>query len=186
MRNALTLMLVTSTILAACSVGAPPKEKASRITPVYPSESITPERKTFTSSTVAETAPALPPAGSIDSIGSGAIPALPLELMTENGISYISGGIGDEEKEQLIIQEAQFNLRLLLTSTDGAFYSNVRMELKDASGKVLVSIGDAGPYVYLTVPTGAYTVDVTSAKGSAKSTSIKVPAKSPVKTQIRF
>lgn len=35
----------------------------------------------------------------IDSVGSGAIPALPLEVQTENGISYLSGGISDEETE---------------------------------------------------------------------------------------
>lgn len=121
----------------------------------------------------------------IDSVGSGAIPSLPLEVQTENGISYLSGGISDEETDQLKSQQEAYNLRLLLTGVSGEFLGGATMTLKDAAGKTLLSISEAGPEVYVQVPAGKYVVDVTNAAGASKSTHLTVPAKGAVKTQIR-
>ena len=121
----------------------------------------------------------------IDSVGSGAIPSLPIEAKTENGISYLSGGIGDEETDQLKSQENDYNLRVLITGIGGEFLGGATMTLKDASGVTLLTVGDAGPFVYARVPAGKYVVDVTSAAGTKTSTNLTVPANAAVKAQIR-
>lgn len=121
----------------------------------------------------------------IDSVGSGAIPSLPLEVMKENGITYMSGGISDEETEQLKSQADMYNLHLLLTGPNGEFLGGAVMVLKDESGKTLLTLQDAGPEVYAQLPAGKYTVDITNAAGLSKSATVKVPAKGAVKTQIR-
>lgn len=121
----------------------------------------------------------------IDSIGGGAIPALPIEANTEGGISYISGGIGDEEKEQLKEQEEAYNARLQVTGPNGEYVGNVNFVLHDAKGKQLLAIDDAGPFVYIQLAPGTYTVDATASTIHKKAT-IKVPAKGAVKAQIRF
>ncbi len=121
----------------------------------------------------------------INSIGSGAISALPLMMITENGIGYISGGIGDEENDQLNTQAGNFNVQLLITGMSGEFASNVMLTVKDAKGATLVTIPDAGPKVYLNAPAGSYTVE-TSNGGSSKSLKINAPAKGTFKSQIRL
>ena len=122
----------------------------------------------------------------IDSEGSGAIPSLPLDVMTENGISYLSGGVSDEETEQLKSLADDYNLRLLLTGLSGEFLGGATMVLKDASGAALLTLREAGPEVYARVPAGKYTVEVTNAAGVSKSTALTVPATGAVKTQIRL
>lgn len=121
----------------------------------------------------------------IDSIGEGAIPALPLEVEKSNGITYLSGGIGDEELAQLKAQEETYNLRLQISGPYGAYLSDVWMTLS-ADGKTLVSMNDAGPYVYMLVPAGKYQIDLTGPSGTKQSFSIDVPANKAVKKSIRL
>lgn len=122
----------------------------------------------------------------IDSVGSGAIPSLPLEALVQNGISYLSGGISDEETEQLKMQEDNYNLRLLITGQAGQFVSDVVVTLKDASGTSLLVVNDAGPCLYAQVSPGKYSVEVSNANGNAKTVTLSVPAKAPFKMQIRI
>ena len=121
----------------------------------------------------------------IDSVGSGAIPALSLEATTENGITYVSGGISDEEVEQLKSNENTFNLRLQITGLHAEYVSDVNVVLKDAGGKALVSVSDAGPYLYFQVPAGSYSADV-SAHGTTKTLALKVEEGKAVKQQVRI
>ncbi|MDX2074477.1 MAG: hypothetical protein SFX19_08975 [Alphaproteobacteria bacterium] len=121
----------------------------------------------------------------IDSVGSGAIPALPLQVMTQNSISYLSGGIGDEEIEQLRAQEEGYNLRLLITEQSGEFVSGTVMTLKTLSGEVLLMVNEAGPWVYARVPAGKYIVDITTVRGANKTMPLTVPSKGAIKMQVR-
>jgi hypothetical protein len=157
------------------------------------------ERKTFTPSTVTTTTttnvttPVANPNGLpvarngeiINSVGGGAISALPLMMITENGIGYISGGIGDEENDQLNAQASNFNVQLLITGMSGEFASNVMLIVKDAKGATLVTLPDAGPKVYLNAPAGSYTIEA-STGSSSKSLKITAPAKGTFKSQIRL
>jgi hypothetical protein len=183
------LYLVTAMLL--CSAGSSFAQGAPVFRSLDPSMTASPSAPAAVQEEPAKVAPAaatLPVAHNgevIDSVGSGAIPALPLEVQTENGVSYLSGGISDEETEQLRAQEAAYNLRLLITAQGGEFVSDVLMILKDAKGTALITVRDAGPCVYAQVPAGKYTVEITAASGATKTVSLTVPAKGVIKTQIR-
>jgi hypothetical protein len=123
----------------------------------------------------------------IDSVGGDAIPALPIEAVQENGITYLSGGIGDEEVAQLKQEESKYNLRLQITGKGGEYLSEVQLTLKDKKDSALVSIMDAGPYVYFQLPAGEYVVEALPAVGDGKKVPIKVPVNAvAVKAQIRL
>ncbi len=81
----------------------------------------------------------------IDSEGGDAIPALPLEAQTVGGITYITGGIGDEELAQIKASEHQYNVHMLMTATGGAFISDVTLSITDATGKEVLAVDKAGP-----------------------------------------
>lgn len=122
----------------------------------------------------------------IDSGGSGAIPALPLSVMEQGGVKYLTGGIGDEEKDQLRSMAGDFNVRVLLTSTNGEFISEAIVRVLDAGNTAVVTAQNAGPYFYVNLPPGSYKIEITSKQGGIKTISVKAPAKGSSQQQVRF
>ena len=126
------------------------------------------------------------PESSVDSTGNSAIPALALESQTSNNVTYINGGISDEELAQVKAQAGQFNLHVLLSAPQGAYISDVSLRLLDSKGAVLVSVDDAGPYFYAKLQPGHYTLQ-TMLKGDAAAKSTKVTiGKGTVKQHIVY
>jgi len=130
-----------------------------------------------------------PPAGyapTIDSVGSGAIPALPLDIMSNGTVTYVTGGIGDEEVAELKSKEKEFNVHLLITALKGEFISDATLKIADASGTEMLNLENAGPYVYVKLPAGNYTLEATSRTGAVKQMKIKAPASGSIKKQFLF
>jgi hypothetical protein len=123
----------------------------------------------------------------IDSLGSGAIePALSIERTVGN-IRYITGGVGDEELAVIKAKEGEYNLRVLVSGTDGEYMGNLTVELRDSADAVLLTARQSGPYFYASVPAGKYTLVITSMRGVSKNVVINAPA-TPGKgrTNVRF
>ena len=122
----------------------------------------------------------------IDSVGDGAIPALPLDVLTSNGVTYINGGIGDEEIAELKAKSKEFNLQVLLSAPKGEFISGVTLNILDSTGAQLVSISDAGPYVYAKLPAGTYTLEATDVGNAVKKIKFTLKNGVTVKKQMTF
>jgi len=125
------------------------------------------------------------PGSMIDSVGDGAIPALPLEVQNSNGISYINGGVGDEEVAELKSKEQDFNVHVLVSAPQGEFISDVTLTVTDSKGQSLLTVNDAGPYFYAQLLPGTYMLQGT-AGGEKKNISIKVPKSGAIKKQLSF
>lgn len=123
-----------------------------------------------------------------DSLGSGAIPALPLEVMqTQGGIRYINGGVGDEELAQLKAQAPDYNLQVMLSAPKGEFISDVTLRILDKTGTPLLLVQDAGPYLYVKLPAGEYTLDtVTPEEPAVKTRKLRVPATGALKQHVVY
>lgn len=78
---------------------------------------------------------------------------------TENGASYISGGVGDEEMSQIKSVEKDYNMRLLFTGRDGEYQSGVKVQVTDAKGNVALDTTASGPYLLAKLPPGRYKVN---------------------------
>lgn len=118
--------------------------------------------------------------------GSGAIDALPLETKGYGDIKYITGGVGDEELEQLKSQAGSYNVHLLIAATGGQYLGEASLRIADAAGKeVLPKIDDVGPYFYVSLKPGKYMVEVIS-KQETKTVSVNVPASGAAKPVLRF
>lgn len=116
----------------------------------------------------------------IDSVGSGAIDAVLTVEQTENGISYITGGVGDEELAALNAQEKNYNARLLLKATKGEFMGDVALRILDKKSNVLLSVEGVGPYFFTNLPAGSYTVEAKTSKGTSKNVKIAISSKPSV------
>lgn len=122
----------------------------------------------------------------IDSVGGGAIPSLPLDVYTSNGINFINGGIGDEEMDQLKSKAHEFNLHVMLSASKGEYISDVTLRILDSKDAPLVAISDAGPYFYATMKAGSYTLETTALNGEKKRSKFTIPEKGVVKQHVVY
>ncbi|WP_153111836.1 carboxypeptidase-like regulatory domain-containing protein [Propionivibrio limicola] len=75
-----------------------------------------------------------------------------------NGTPFISGGVGEEELEQINAAKGEYNVRLLLAEKSGAYVTGVQLAIFDGKGKKVLDAWDAGPYLLTRLPTGTYQV----------------------------
>lgn len=124
----------------------------------------------------------------IDSVGGGATEAVLPVVERNDGISYITGGIGDEEMGEMAAQEPNFNVRILISSTSGEYMGENAIRFLDKSGAEVLRVEEVGPFFYANLPAGKYTVEVASPKGTIKTAKVTAREKAPAsgKIVIRF
>jgi len=84
---------------------------------------------------------------------------LSIEPQTENGVIFVSGGIGDEGIEAIHEIERDYNLRLLFAvQGSGNYLSRVYVKILDQSGRTLVETMSNGPYFLANLSPGTYQV----------------------------
>ncbi len=90
-------------------------------------------------------------------------------------ISYLSGGVGKPEREQLRALEKEFNLKLVFAVADGKYVANVKVVVSDAKGRKLLEHVADGPFFMARLPAGEYSVAATYA-GKTQTRKIGVAA----------
>ncbi len=78
-----------------------------------------------------------------------------------NGVVYVSGGIGEEELAEINAAWSGFNFRVLLAEKAGAYVTGVRVVVSEASGKKVLEVESAGPFLLAKLPEGNYRISVT-------------------------
>jgi hypothetical protein len=105
------------------------------------------------------------------------IPATVLAAPTpkqQNGITYINGGVGEEEQAAMKAQRADYNLLLTFaTKQSGAYRSDVQLDIMDAKGASLVTAANTGPMFFAKLPPGTYRVSA-AAEGKTFKRTVKV------------
>lgn len=92
----------------------------------------------------------------------------PEKVITQNDVSYISGGIGIDSQERLTAREKEFNLKLVFTLVEGNYLADVGVTIKNAAGKTVIEHVADGPFFMAKLPAGAYSV--TAAYGGKTQT----------------
>lgn len=105
------------------------------------------------------------------------------QVMQQNEITYVTGGIGDDEVSALEAAKSDYNLQILNSHTDGAYVGGTHLTINDKAGTELVS-SDAGPIFYAKLPVGKYTVNATR-HGETKKQNVNV-TKAGKATKIHF
>ncbi len=85
----------------------------------------------------------------------------PMVKQTTDGISFITGGIGKDERAELRQQFKDYTLRLEIANKKGEYLYKARISLLDAQGKQLLEIDTEGPWLLVDLPAGQYTAVVT-------------------------
>jgi hypothetical protein len=101
-----------------------------------------------------------PPSPSPDVAGPGWSPSSRLQVQNNQGVRYVSGGVGESERAELNNQSQQFNLRLLFAMQgSGEYLSAVRVSILDARGGTVLVTESKGPWFLAQLPPGDYTVE---------------------------
>lgn len=95
----------------------------------------------------------------------------------DQGVAYVSGGIGAEERADLQAMASKFDLRLVFAITGGAFIADVKVTISDEQGKTLLSAVSEGPWFYAQLPAGKYKVAASFA-GHTQTRAVTVAANS--------
>lgn len=103
-------------------------------------------------------------------------PAGALAKIDANGTLYISGGIGEEELEQIARESGEFNLKLILAEKTGTYVSDVQVVVFGANSSKVLEVSGAGPLVFARLPAGHYLVSATYG-GMEKRAQVDVGAK---------
>ena len=103
-----------------------------------------------------------------------AVMAAPAQPQQQNGVTYISGGVGLDEQNAMRALSADYNLRLTFaTKQTGAYRSDVQLDIADTKGNSVLSVANTGPMVFAKLPAGTYRISA-SAEGKTFKRSVKI------------
>lgn len=75
----------------------------------------------------------------------------------QGDIVYLTGGIGDNELDELEATKSQYNLHITNTAPGGAYVSDTAVVIYDRTNAEVLNT-NAGPLLYVNLPAGRYTI----------------------------
>ena len=83
------------------------------------------------------------------------------EGRTAGGRTFVTGGIGQGEVEQLKQRTDQFSLQLIVSTKAGAYLADMDVRITGANGEKVLNTHLDAPWLLIDLAPGAYTVFVT-------------------------
>jgi len=98
-----------------------------------------------------------------------------LTMKTSNGVSYLSGGFGEDERERLRSIAGGDNLELSFALQNTEYLDGANVLIKDAKGNNVLEAPSEGPLFFAALPAGSYTIEATAMGKTLKQT-VHVPS----------
>ncbi|MGZ3157541.1 MAG: hypothetical protein ACXU7H_00520 [Burkholderiaceae bacterium] len=103
---------------------------------------------------------------------------------TENGITYLCGGIGEEQASFMKQSKGDYDLMLTFATRSGEYIADVDVGIKDAKGKSVLQTNCGGPILLVNLPrSGVYRVQAQAENYSLRKT-VTVKAKGPARAVV--
>ena len=110
---------------------------------------------------------------------SAEAPATPLMVKDYEGIPYVSGGIGLDEREALSATASEYNMKIVFALKEGNYLADASVLIKNALGRTVLDAVSDGPWFYARLPAGQYAVTATMMeKANTEKVQIKPAAQS--------
>jgi hypothetical protein len=85
----------------------------------------------------------------------------PIQPQTQGNVTFVTGGVGIEERDELHATRANYNLSLLFSEQGtGEYLSDVNILITDSRGNVFLKTVSDGPELFARLPPGRYIVTV--------------------------
>lgn len=96
---------------------------------------------------------------------------------TENGITYMSGGVGKPEAKAMEEEARHYPLSMVFSAAkDNEFLAAVQVTIKNGTGKQVLNTVSDGPILLVKLPAGKYSI-AAEANGKILHRTVEVPAK---------
>ncbi len=83
----------------------------------------------------------------------------PLNPQTQGDVAFVSGGIGESERNAMKTIKGDYNLNLLFAAKgSGEFAADINVRITDAKSNTLVETVTDGPYLFARLKPGNYIV----------------------------
>lgn len=113
---------------------------------------------------------------SIKSVTPAEMAGAALDVEHQGDVTYVSGGIGVDERAWMSAHAKAYNARLTFAQVPGgAFLSDVQVSLTPVGGGRTTTITTNGPMLYMQLPAGRYRLTA-MADGSTAKRTLSVPA----------
>lgn len=102
------------------------------------------------------------------------------------GISYISGGVGEEESQAIVAEAKQWPLLLELSQLEGGrgvWIFGAKVKILNAQSKMIFDAQADGPYMLINLPVGEYVIEA-SYQGVTQKKGVSVKLNSSQKLSI--
>jgi len=106
-----------------------------------------------------------------------AVAAPPVEK-TQGDVSYIMGGIGLDESQQMKAMESQYSVAITFAmqqSGKADYLADIPVTITNSQGQTVLSVKSDGPYLLAKLPPGSYEIKA-SHDGSPKTSHVQVGA----------
>ncbi len=83
-----------------------------------------------------------------------------LEARNQNGVIYLSGGVGLDERDAMQAVQHQYTLWLSFVQMgDATLSADTEVAIRDAKGKLILEATAEGPWLMVKLPAGRYRVN---------------------------
>lgn len=98
-----------------------------------------------------------------------------MQPQTENGVTYVCGGVGLDESTAMKQDAKNYDLMSTFAAQDGSYVADVKVEILDKGGKALVDTTCDGPMMLVKMPhAGSYRMRATiNGHAQTKTTAVK-------------
>lgn len=79
-------------------------------------------------------------------------PEAPVQPRTERGMTYLCGGVGQDESEYMKTQARKHGLLMTFTTRDGSYLANVHIDIADKRGRHLMAVDCDAPMLLVDLP----------------------------------
>lgn len=99
------------------------------------------------------------------------------QIKAENGVTYMSGGVGKPEAAAMREEARHYPLSMVFSAAkDNEFLADVQVTIKDKTGKEMLNAVSDGPIMLVKLPAGKYTV-AAEAHGKTLHRTVEVPSR---------
>ncbi|ASW03506.1 hypothetical protein [Paraburkholderia aromaticivorans] len=95
---------------------------------------------------------------------------------SQNGVSYITGGVGQDEVQAFRAAAPRYNLRMTFASKAGSYLSDVDVTITSGAGRRVLTVRTEGPFLFVRLPAGRYQIGA-QRRHITETRRVQVPAR---------
>lgn len=95
---------------------------------------------------------------------------------SQNGVAYITGGVGEDEVQAFRAAAPSYNLRMTFASKTGNYLSDVDVTITSGAGRLVLTVRTEGPFLFVRLPVGRYQI-AAQMRHIAETRKIQLPSR---------